>query len=105
MKRGFFILALSIASLLSANETFDTKCSTCHGLKGEKVMEGKIGKTKPLNSISKAELVKLMTGYKNGTIHDGEGQHGLGQIMKGQLRPLNESDIEELATYISSLKH
>ena len=103
MKGKIFILALSLIGLLSANETFDTKCSTCHGLHGEKEVQGKIGKTRALATIKKDELVKLLMGYKNGTIHDGEGQHGLGKIMRGQLRPLGEGEIKELATYISHL--
>ena len=105
MKARIFILALSVASLLSANETFETKCSTCHGLKGEKELVGKVGKTRPLSSISETELVTLMVGYKDGTIHDGDGQHGLGKIMKGQLRPLSKEEINELASYISKLNH
>lgn len=105
MKAGIFILALSVVSLLSANETFETKCSTCHGLKGEKELTGKVGNTRALASIAKEELVTLMVGYKDGTIHDGDGQHGLGKIMKGQLRPLSKTEIDELASYISGLNH
>ncbi len=105
MKTGIFVFVLSLASLLSANETFDTKCSTCHGLKGEKEITGKIGHTRALASIDKEELVTLMTGYKDGTIHEGEGQHGLGKIMRGQLRPLSSADIEDLALHILSLNN
>ena len=103
MKAKMFMLVLSVASLLSANETFETKCSTCHGLKGEKEVTGKIGKTRALASIDKAVLVELMNGYKDGTIHEGEGQHGLGKIMREQLRPLSKTDINGLASYISNL--
>ena len=103
MKAKLFILALSAVSLLSANETFQTKCSTCHGLKGEKEVSGKVGHTRALSSISKAELVELMNGYKDGNIEDGKGHHGLGKIMREQLRPLSSSEIENLASYISNL--
>ncbi len=104
MKGRVFILSLSLVGFLSANETFQTKCSTCHGMEAEKEVQGKVGKTRVLSSIDRSELVELLKGYKSGTIQKGEGQHGLGKIMRGQLAPLSEGEIEELATYISSLK-
>lgn len=103
MKMRIFVLSLSLVGLLSANETFLTKCSTCHGMYGEKEVQGKVGKTRALATINQSELKELLIGYKHGTIHEGEGQHGLGKIMRGQLRPLSDGEIGNLATYISGL--
>ncbi|BDY12779.1 c-type cytochrome [Hydrogenimonas cancrithermarum] len=73
-----------------------TKCAGCHGLKGEKHA---LGKSNIIAGQSKADLVKKMEGYKNGTY--GGPMKGL---MAGQVRSLTSGQIEALAGYIAKLK-
>ena len=73
------------------------KCAGCHGTKGDKKALGKSG---IINTKSKDELVKLIKGYKAGTLN----QYGMGALMHGQVGNLSDNEIEALAEYISNLK-
>ena len=72
------------------------KCAGCHGSEGEKHA---LGKSNIIAGQSKAELVKKMEGYKNGTY--GGPMKG---IMAGQIRSLTSGQIDALADYIAKLK-
>ena len=72
------------------------KCAGCHGPKG--TMKA-LGKSKIIAGKSKDELIKLIKGYKAGTLN----QYGMGAIMKGQVGNLSDKEIEALAEYISKL--
>ena len=72
-----------------------TKCAGCHGMKGEKHA---LGQSNVIGGQSKAELVKKIEGYKNGTY--GGAMKGL---MAGQVKSLTPEEIDALADYISKL--
>ena len=72
-------------------------CVACHGKSGELKA---LGKSAVIAGQTKEELVTKMNGYKAGTLNVA----GMGGLMKGQVAKLNDSDIEELAIYISGLK-
>ena len=73
------------------------KCQACHGAHGEKEA---LGKSQVIQGWDKAKLVEALKGYKAGT----RNAHGMGGLMKGQVAPLSDADIEALAEYISNLK-
>ncbi len=68
------------------------KCVACHGANGEKVA---LGKSKIIKDMTKAEIVTAMKGYKDGSY--GGAMKGL---MKGQVMPLSDADIEAIANQI-----
>lgn len=72
------------------------KCAGCHGQKGTMKALGKSG---IIAGKSKDELIKLIKGYKAGTLN----QYGMGAVMKGQVGNLSDKEIEALAEYISKL--
>ena len=73
------------------------KCAACHGVDG---------KTKALNKSeiiagqSKDDLVAKLKQYKAGTLN----VSGMGTLMKGQIAPMSDADIDAVAQYISTLK-
>ena len=73
------------------------KCASCHGSDGKRKA---LGKSAPIAGMPKDEVVKILKGYKAGTLN----KYGMGALMKSQAAPLSDSDIEALAAYISSLK-
>ena len=72
------------------------KCQSCHGAKAEK---SALGKSKVIADFSKEELVNAINGYKNGTYGG-----SMKALMKGQVGPLNDAEVEAVADYISNLK-
>ena len=72
-----------------------TKCAGCHGAKGEKHA---LGKSNIIAGQSKADLVKKIKGYQDGSY--GGAMKGL---MVSQVKGLNDAQIEALADYISKL--
>ena len=98
MKRVSAIaVLLGVTSLFAVDgATLYKKCSACHGANGEK---SALGKSQVIAGWSKDRLVKAMKGYKNGTYGG-----AMKMIMKGQVFPLNDAQIDALAEYISNLK-
>lgn len=82
----FVILGLS--SLLMADVS--AKCAGCHGANGEKAALG--GKSKVINTMTKAEIKDSLLGYQAGTY--GGAMKGM---MEAQVKSLSEADIEALA--------
>ncbi len=72
------------------------KCAGCHGSKGEKHA---LGQSNIIAGQAKADLIKKIEGYKDGTY--GGAMKG---VMKGQVGSLTPEQIDALAGYISTLK-
>ena len=72
-----------------AKEVDVTACAGCHGKDLEK---SAMGKSKKVNEMAKADIVKALTGYKDGSY--GGPMKG---IMKGQATKLSEDDIKAIA--------
>lgn len=89
------LLGLLLTSFLMA-ETGYNKCATCHGIKGESKA---LGKTIAIGGQPIDTLVQQLNGYKAGTLNI----YGLGNMMKSQVKNLNEEEIIQLAEYINSL--
>ncbi len=74
-----------------------TKCAGCHGADGKTLA---LGKSPVIAGQSKEELITKINGYKAGTIN----VSGMGNLMKGQVATMDDTAIEAVATYISTLK-
>jgi len=68
------------------------KCSACHGATGEKAA---LGKSKVINTMTKADIVAALNGYK-----DGSYGGPMKAMMKGQVASLSEADIQAIAEMI-----
>jgi len=73
------------------------KCAGCHGQNGEK---SALGKSAIIKGQDAAKTVEQLNGYKAGTLN----QHGMGALMKGQVKDLDEATIKALADHIAGLK-
>jgi cytochrome c len=71
------------------------KCASCHGIKGEKAA---LGKSAVIADFSEQQTKDSLRGYQNGSY--GKEMKGL---MQGQVKGLNEAQIEALAGHISTL--
>jgi len=100
MKKRLFILSIMFAlttPIMADGKALYKNCAGCHGDNG---------KTKGLQlsaliaGQSSAKTIKQLTAYKKGELN----KYGLGNIMKMQVATLSATDIEELATYVSTLK-
>jgi cytochrome c-type protein NapB len=69
-----------------------TACAGCHGANFEKKA---MGVSKVVKDLSKADIVKALKGYKDGSY--GGAMKG---IMKGQAGPLSDAQIEAIANKI-----
>ncbi|WP_428023061.1 c-type cytochrome [Arcobacter sp.] len=68
------------------------KCVACHGANGETVA---MGKSKVIKDMTKAEIVTALKGYK-----DGSYGGPMKALMKGQVTPLSDADIDAIANQI-----
>ena len=91
-----FIIMTSTMSTFADTLELYKNCAGCHGENGEKEA---LNKSKLIGGQEVNVTVKELTAYKDGELD----QYGLGNIMKLQVSTLSESDIEELAEYISNL--
>ncbi len=96
MKKVIFATLLAGFTSLSAADgaSLYKKCSACHGANGEK---SALGKSQVISGWSKDRIVKALQGYKKGTYGG-----AMRMIMKGQVVPLNDAQINALADYISN---
>ena len=89
-------IALIAGALLVATSTLSadafSKCAGCHGTNGEKKA---LGKSKVINTFTKAEIVTAINGYKDGSY--GGAMKGL---MKGQVSSLSDADIKFISEKI-----
>jgi len=86
------ILATTLAISAQATPLY-TKCVACHGVAGEKAA---LNKSLIIKDMSKADFVSAMKGYKDGSY--GKDQKAL---MKAQVAPLSDAQIEEIASFIT----
>lgn len=86
------IIATALAMSAHANPLY-TKCVACHGAAGEKAA---LNKSLIIKDMSKADFVSAMKGYKDGSY--GKDQKAL---MKAQVATLNDTQIEEIASFIT----
>lgn len=94
MKKILIATSLFACALFAADgAALYKKCATCHGMNGEKKA---LGKSKIIKDFTKDQFLTAMKGYKAGTY--GGPMKGL---MKGQVAPLSDADIEALANYIT----
>ncbi len=88
------ILVAAIFCGVSANATpLYTKCVSCHGAEGEKAA---LGKSLIIKDMSKADFLKALKGYKDGSY----GQ-AMKAMMKAQVATLNDAQMEEIASFIT----
>ncbi|MCF6206582.1 MAG: c-type cytochrome [Sulfurovum sp.] len=83
--------------LMADGAALFAKCAGCHGQKGEKAA---LGKSAIIGGEDAAKTIELLKGYKAGTLN----QHGMGQLMKGQVASMSDEDIKAVAEYIAGLK-
>lgn len=95
-KLSMVLLSVACVTAWAGGADSYSKCASCHGAKGEKAA---MGASKVINTMSKEEITKALKGYKDGSY--GGAKKG---IMKGQVAPLSDAQIGELAAYIPTLK-
>jgi len=72
------------------------KCAACHGATAEKKA---LGKSAVIKGWEATKVIAALKGYKDGTY--GGPMKGL---MKGQVAPLNDKQIESIAKFIEAQK-
>ena len=92
-----FLAILVTTTLFADTQELYKNCAGCHGENGETAA---LGQSKIIAGQESNLTIKQLTAYKDGELN----QYGLGNIMQLQLTSLNETDIEELATYISNME-
>lgn len=99
MKTMIAITVFMASSMLyaSGGSIFATKCASCHGSHGEK---SALGISKSIAGQNQTMTAKQILGYKSGSLN----QYGMGGTMKNMVKSLNDSEINEVASYISTLK-
>lgn len=92
------LLILGITSILAASDgaALFQKCAACHGSHAEKHA---LGKSKIIKDFTKDEVITALKGYQ-----DGSYGGAMKAVMKGQVAAMSESDIESVATYITTKK-
>ena len=99
MKKVIFTLMLiSISSYgwddVKNGEKLFTKCSVCHGFKGEK---SALDLSKPINLMPKFYFIDAIKGYQDGSYGRDPQQK---KMMKQMVNNLTDSDISDIATFI-----
>ena len=94
------LLGLAVVGSLTAvaadGASLYNKCAACHGKSGEKKA---LGKSQAIKGWDATKTVAALNGYKDGTY--GGPMKGL---MKGQVKSLDDAQIEALAKYIEAQK-
>jgi cytochrome c553 len=96
MKKLFLIGLFTSSLFASGAAIYDGACKTCHGAKAEKVA---LGKSKVLATLSEAEIISNMKGYKAGTFGG-----AMKSIMVPQAQKLSDADIEAVAKHVQTIK-
>ena len=92
MSRIWKLIAIGTLTLSTAWGASTAVCKGCHGQQWEKVA---MGKGKVVKDMSKAQIIKALKGYKNGSY--GGAMKGL---MKAQVKNLTIADIKKMAAKI-----
>ena len=80
---------------LMLTTAFGASTSLCKGCHGQKWENSAMGKAKVVKNMSKAQIIRALKGYKNGTY--GGAMKGL---MKPQVINLSTADIKKIAARI-----
>ncbi len=72
------------------------KCQSCHGSNG---MQSAFGKSKPIYSMTKEEIISSLESYKKGTLD----RYGQGKVMFEATKNFSSNDILSLVNQIKSL--
>jgi len=92
MSKIWKLIAMGTFMLTTASGVSTAVCKGCHGQQWEKVA---MGKAKVVKDMSKAEIIKALKGYKDGSY--GGALKGLMQV---QVSTLSAKDIEKMAAKI-----
>lgn len=96
----FILLLLSSIYVLSASQSaveIFKKCGICHGDKGQK---HSLNVTKFIAGMDKDDVVNILKEYRAKK----RNSYGLGTMMQGQVANLSDTEIEAVASHISSLE-
>lgn len=93
MKKIALIALLATSALMAGKPASFNACVGCHGMKGEK---NTMAPASHPNSLTKAEVVAALKGYKAGT----RNKYGKGAIMRGFASRLTDAQMKEIANYI-----
>jgi cytochrome c553 len=96
MKKLFLVTLFAGCLFADGAGIYNSACKTCHGAKAEKVA---LGKSKVLASLSEAEIVSTMKGYK-----DGSYGGAMKAVMIPQVNKLSDADITAVAAYVQTIK-
>ena len=99
------MLKIVLISLLSfgyifgatAQSNVENICSNCHGFT---LHEGAFGISEAPNTLTSAQILKRLRGYKAGTLD----QYSMGATMSEQLSGLSDAELVELSEYVPTLK-
>ena len=92
MSKIWKLIAIGTLLLTTVSGASTAICKGCHGKQWEKKA---MGKSKVVKNMSKAEIIKALKGYKNGSY--GGSMKGL---MKIPVSKLSTADINEIAAEI-----
>jgi len=81
----------------SAQKTVSYVCYECHG---KSMNESCMGVSQAPNTLSQADLLTALKGYKDGSKSD----YGMGSTMTEIVSGYSDDDLEELSKYIPTLK-
>ena len=101
-KLTLFIAAASFLGAANYAEVYSSYCQKCHGSNGGKVVKRFHVNYKPVNQLSKDEIVKRLTKYSNGEV---VYTSKTSRLMKKNLERKNiltSKDIEGMADYIAN---
>ncbi len=84
----------SLTGLAADGADIYKKCAGCHGVNGEKKA---LGKSEVIKGWEASKTITALKGYKDGSYG---GQ--MKALMKGQVAPLSDADIEAVAKYLES---
>jgi cytochrome c553 len=93
---GLLLLGLSSYGSNLNGESLYSKCSGCHGSKGEIPAMGKS------NIIAGQKVFDLIDSFK-GYLQNKKNEAGMATLMKGQLASFSEAELATLAIYISEM--
>jgi len=92
MSKIWKLIAIGTLMLTTASGVSTAVCKGCHGQQWEKAA---MGKAKVIKNMSKAQIIKALKGYK-----DGSYGGALKGLMKAQVAKLSIEDIEKMAAKI-----
>jgi len=92
MSKIWKLIAMGTLMLSTASGASTAVCKGCHGQQWEKAA---MGKAKVVKNMSKAQIIKALKGYK-----DGSYGGALKGLMKAQVIKISTADIEKMAAKI-----